>query len=79
MNGYASDKASKALTNEEVVREWVIKEFRKMLDEEQKMGIFIQSSRIVMVFQYESRDETKNLTDRLNTIMERMEREEPFF
>ena len=79
MNGYASDKASKALTNEEVVREWVIKEFRKMLDEEQKMGIFIQSSRIVMVFQYESRDETKNLTDRLNTIIERMEREEPFF
>lgn len=79
MNGYASDKASKALTNEEVVREWVIKEFRKMLDEEQKMGIFIQSSRIVMVFQYESRDETKNLTDRLNTIMERLEREEPFF
>lgn len=79
INGFASDKVAKPLTNEVIVREWVINELRQMMDKEEKMGIFIRNSKIVLVFQYENRDESNQLTDHLNTIMEKLDREELFF
>lgn len=63
----------------ELVYEMVIKELRKMMEEEAGIGFFAKSSRIVLVFQYENREMAEGLTDWLNQMMSRVEPEEPFY
>lgn len=63
----------------EIVYEMVIKELRRMMEEEEGMGFFVKNRSCVLVFQYERREEAEGLTDRLNRIMSRLEQDEPFY